>query len=64
MRRWLARWGFTIAVAVVAVCVLAIVGAYALAQVTPKQSGLAVAIAIPAGVIIFAALIWLGRQKR
>ncbi len=64
MRRWLARWGFTVAVAVVAVCVLAIVGAYALSQAAPKQSGTAVAIAIPAGAVIFAALIWLGRRNQ
>lgn len=55
------RW---IAVAAVAACGLAIVGAYALSVADKHAQGIAAAIAIPAAVVIFGALVWLGRRKR
>lgn len=51
------------AVAVLVACWLAIIGAFALSQVDKAQRGTAVAIAVPAAVIFFAVLAWLGRQR-
>jgi len=51
-----------IAVTAVAVCGLAIVAAFALAQVDKHQQGTAVVIAVPAAAVIFAVLAWLGRH--
>jgi len=57
------RAATVIAVTAVAVCGLAIVAAFALAQVDKHQQGTAVAIAVPAAAVIFAVLVWLGRRQ-
>ena len=58
MKHWLP----VAAVIVVILAGLAIIGAWALSLAAPKQAGTAAAIAIPAAMIIFAALVWLGRR--
>lgn len=60
MRRWLARWGFWVTIGLAA---LAIAGAYALAQTDKHAKGTAAIIAGAGALVIFAALIWLGRRK-
>lgn len=50
------------AVAVIAVCWLAVIGGIALVSVDPGDGWTGVAIAAPAGLVIFAALVWLGRR--
>jgi len=57
------RAAAVIAVTAVAICGLAIVAAFALAQVDKHQQGTAVAIAAPAAAVIFAVLVWLGRRQ-
>lgn len=62
VRRWLARWGRVIAVAVIAFCWLAVFGGIALMSVDPGEGWTGVIIAGAAAAVIFGALIWLGRR--
>ena len=60
MRRRQARWGFWVTMTLAG---LAIVGAWTLAQTDKHAKGTAAIIAGAGALVIFAALIWLGRRK-
>lgn len=64
MNRHARRGGHVLAAVAGIASILAIVAAWSLASIDKHAQGVAVAIAIPAGVVFFGVLVWLGRQKR